>query len=268
MTCRASIPRHDPALIHPPSELLERVCAHDPLCSGAPLRPLKGGRSNHVWRIDGAKSYVLKIYDLRRQSPLFANNMQAEVAALRYFGPRGMAPSLVTMLEHPIPAILYEYVEGDAASPFEIGRALSRIHAHRPALGLQNRPPKMGFLAGLLSAYDIDEDLPEGLCPLVRPRILHGDPLGVHFLKTKNGVVAIDWQCPAIGQPSDDVAIYLSASMQNIYGSGPLAPNEVAAFWQGYHNPEVRRQYEAYAEIYERVIHAYCLHREEIAPKA
>ena len=32
----------------------------------------------------------------------------------------------------------------------------------------------------------------------------------------------IDWQCPALGDPAEDIACFLSPAMQVIYGAGPL----------------------------------------------
>ncbi len=55
----------------------------------------------------------------------------------------------------------------------------------------------------------------------------------------------IDWQCPAIGDPCLDLALFLSPTMQQVNGKTPLSGAEVAAFLEAYDNPQVTCRYHA-----------------------
>jgi len=88
---------------------------------------------------------------------------------------------------------------------------------------------------------------------------LHGDPVPANFVMTERGAVLIDWQCPASGDPCEDIAIYLSPAMQSLYGGTPLSPEEMEAFFAAYDDAETAARYRAMAPAYHWRMAAYCL---------
>ena len=92
------------------------------------------------------------------------------------------------------------------------------------------------------------------------PCFLHGDPVAGNFIKSDR-VVAIDWQCPAIGDPCDDIAIYLSAGMQSIYRGAPLTDEEKATFWEAYDNQTVKERFTKMEPTYKACFAKYFTQR-------
>ena len=64
---------------------------------------------------------------------------------------------------------------------------------------------------------------------LPRPSLLHGDFVPGNILATPGGLRLIDWQCPGLGDPVDDLALFLSPAMQFLYRGRPLASAEIEA---------------------------------------
>ncbi len=56
---------------------------------------------------------------------------------------------------------------------------------------------------------------------------------------TENGLCLIDWQCPALGDPAEDLAQFLSPGMQGLYGNQPLTATARGNFLAAYPNQDV-----------------------------
>ncbi|MCV6595578.1 MAG: phosphotransferase [Mangrovicoccus sp.] len=223
---------------------------------------LRGGRVNQVWRIstpDGA--LVLKRYGPLQGTGLFPNRPADEAAALAAMAPRGLAPTaLGQSLDPARPWLIYRYEpQTGPLLPEDAGRVLAKLHRSPPWPGLpqdgstrwRSDPRAVqkltGFglsraaLATLRAGLRMADASPRQLCPL------HGDPVPGNLLATEKGALLIDWQCPLLGDPIWDLAIYLSPGMQLRYGQRPLSRSAQRQFLQAYNAPKIARRYQQQA---------------------
>jgi thiamine kinase len=218
----------------PAASLRAEVLARLPQLAGAVWRPLAGGRTNHLWRVAGA---VVKSYDPDAASPLFPNDPDAERRALAALSASGLAP---VPLGGGTTWIAYRYLQGAAwrSGTASVARALHRLHGH-PGAGF--RPLGSGSAALLAQGRAIlaacPATLPEppdpGLPPAA-PCLIHGDAVPGNIIACTQGLTLIDWQCPASGDPAEDLAMFLSPAMQWLYRGAPLTGPERDEFLAAY----------------------------------
>ena len=242
--------------------------------AGAVWTPLRGGRTNRVWRMQTpTRRVVVKLYRDDGATPLFPNDAGAEAAALRALAGHALAPGLLADLDTESGRVLIcDYLEGASApdAPAAVGALLRRLHDIPAPTGLRclapgdtailNAGDRMlrglaGDDAGRLRALR-----PGSIAPgQVTPRFLHGDPVPANVMATAKGLRLIDWQCPAWGDPVEDLAIFLSPAMQKLYGGGLLGRDRACAFLAGYgHSARVHR-YRDLAKAFHWRMAAYCL---------
>ncbi len=227
--------------------------------AGSDWLPLQGGRSNRVWR---AGSVVVKQYRPETATPLFPNDPASEAAALRHLGPE-LAPRYRAS---GAGWLAYDFLSGpnwqdDSAA---VARLLARLHRAPPPEGLRTLPMGGAALAGHAAGF-----APPGLppCPTVPsvdlpdPVLVHGDPVPGNIVVTAQGVRLIDWQCPGLGDPVDDLALFLSPAMQWLYRGAPLTGAEVAAFLDAYPDRATVGRYRALRPLLHWRIAAHCAYR-------
>lgn len=237
---------------------------------------LTGGRTNRVWRVQAAGGdFVCKLYRGRDDNPLFANDPQAEFKCLTALSGQSIAPDPARMMQRDAGTVLlYRYLEGSVwrrdAGP--VAGLLRRVHAIRPPDGLRNSPVGADAVLAQADAILASVSGPAArTLPALRPVVdvpppadlcfLHGDVVPANLLQTPDGLRLIDWQCPALGDPVDDLACFLSPAMQVIYGDGPLGTDQVRAFLEAYGDPDVTARYKALSLAYHYRMAAYCLWR-------
>ena len=93
--------------------------------------------------------------------------------------------------------------------------------------------------------------------------LIHGDPVAGNILVNGPSLVLIDWQCPAFGDPAEDLALFLSPAMMQVYRGVPLDPNETRAFLAAYPDQQTTARYEALRPWFAWRMAAYCLWRAE-----
>lgn len=221
-------------------------------------------------------SIVCKLYRPGGDTPLFANDPGAEAEALAALTGSDLAPRLIAAGETPAGgSLLYTHVPGrpwrDGDDPAPVARALSKLHAAAPPKGLSRLP--LGGAALAAQAQEmldglgapgraLAELIPDG--PPLRaatPVFLHGDATAGNVLVGSAGITFIDWQCPALGDATADLATFLSPAMQALSGNVPLSPEAEAAFLAAYGDPKVAARYRALARLYHARMAAYCLWR-------
>jgi thiamine kinase len=237
---------------------------------------LAGGRTNRVWRVQNAgDDLVCKLYRGRDDNPLFANDPKAEFACLTALDGQAIAPAPVRILKGEAGTVLlYRYLDGavwrEAVQP--VARLLRRVHELPPPSGL--RQAAVGAVAVLAQADAILAGIPVDAARLLQARrpvveavfpsalsFLHGDVVLANLLQTPDGLRLIDWQCPALGDPVDDLACFLSPAMQVVYGSGPLTAEQAAVFLDAYDDAAVVARYRLLAPACHYRMAAYCLWR-------
>lgn len=88
---------------------------------------------------------------------------------------------------------------------------------------------------------------------------IHRDPVPGNVIVGADGLRLIDWQCPALGDPAEDLAVFLSPAMQQLYRGAPLAEDEVRAFLNAYPDHAVVARWSALRPWFGRRMAAYCL---------
>jgi thiamine kinase len=243
----------------PPAQLLSAVAKALPDLSGDWL-PLAGGRTNRVWRVGDV---VVKFYDPSAATPLFPNDQMAEVAALRHFSTLKLSPALKAFGQG---WLAYGHVPGRAwhCDVLPVATILGRLH--------QSPPPPTAFrnlstgsealreqTQALLAQCGMAGPLPETLrIAPIAPRPIHGDAVAGNIISGPMGLCLIDWQCPALGDPTEDLAAFLSPAMQLIYRGKPLDPAQETAFLRAYPDPEIVARYRALKPLYHLRMLAHC----------
>ena len=230
---------------------------------GAEWQPLSGGRTNHVWRVGDV---VVKSYDPAAASALFPNDPLAEVAALRHFAPLGLAPDL---LAFGAAWVAYRHVPGQAwgTDVASVATLLARLHQSplplppfrmlaTGAQALAEQTRQMMAMAGLHAEIPQTPDLPP-----VTPRPVHGDAVAGNIIVGPQGLRLIDWQCPALGDPAEDIATFLSPAMQTLYRGHPLSLPQVKAFLAAYPDASVAKRYRSLRPLFRLRMQAHCLLR-------
>jgi thiamine kinase-like enzyme len=235
--------------------------------------PQTGGRTNKVWRLIGNHDLICKLYLNSSSNPLFANTPTAEYQCLSLLKGTGVAPDLYEFLETPFGQILlYYYIEGPIweQGAESVANLLCRVHELKP-------PPKLRILSGLsndIKNHGLDilkkltsthKDKLLGLCPNVTisditPVLIHTDVVAGNLIFGPEGLRLIDWQCPALGDPVVDVAMFISPGMHMIYGTGNLKAFEREAFLRGL-SLYLRARYDQVGLLYHWRLAAYCLWR-------
>ena len=246
----------------PPSPAFQRtVIDRLPALKDQPWLPLAGGRTNRLWRVGQA---VIKAYDSAAASPLFPNDPAAEARALELLGPLGLAPEFVGAGDG---WLAYAHVDGQVwqSNPAPVARMLARLHQVSP-WGF--RPAASGSAALLAQAQAIAaacrSTLPPappdpGVPPVSRPCLIHADAVAGNLIDGPGGITLIDWQCPASGDPTEDMATFLSPAMQWLYRGRVLSPPETEAFLSAYPDPDVTTRYLRLRPLYRWRMAAHCL---------
>lgn len=249
----------------PPVELRLQVESACNGVSGLDWQPLQGGRTNRLWRVG---SLVVKLYVHGAHSPLFPNDPQAEAAALRLAAPFDLAPELRLTGSN---WLAYTYAEGqpwNGGDPAPVASTLAAVHALPCSEFRQTGSGSAALIAqtfaiasqcqGCLPAPPADP----GVAPTV-PRVIHGDAVAGNILVTGQKLTLIDWQCPAMGDPAEDLAAFLSPAMQWLYRGAPLSDAQEAAFLAGYRDQETVVRFQKLKPIFRWRMAAHCLWRAE-----
>ena len=234
-----------------------------------------GGQTNRLWR--DQTGLVLKQYITEPKNPLFANDPAAELACLTVLAPSGFAPQSVASGACESGAwLLYRHIPG---APWQSGtarvaKALKALHAAEPPAGL---PPALdtaeaihrntvSILAEITleSAAKVRKLAP----PTIRiqaptPAFLHGDPVPGNLIVKGDALTFIDWQCPAVGDPVHDLALFLSPAMQQVYRGAPLTAEEESEFLKAYGCPETVERLHQIRPHYHWLMATYCLWKAE-----
>lgn len=241
--------------------------------------PLAGGRTNYLWRVDQdhAPCFVVKLYPYNRQTPLFRNDGVAEAAVLTRLSGHGLSADLhLSTVSDQGPCVIYHYVDGVpwAGRPSAVSRLLSRLHGLQIDISLPFAPTGSDELRAqtgeILSACDrnsaekLSRYMPQTDVPASAQRcLLHGDVVANNILQTGKDTRLIDWQCPMLGEPAADIAIFLSPAMQSLYGGRAPTALFIKHFFEIYGSDEVERRYCDLAPWYHWRMAAYCLWKSE-----
>lgn len=263
-----------PNLTTPPEQLLRHLSNAGHVATGDRFEVLHGGRTNLVWQFgNGCETKVLKLYRDTNSNPLFENNPHSEINCLNTLDATGLAPRLLTQGNHSLGRwIIYEHVNGRdwASDSAAVARLLARLHAQPPLAGLTSgvngsvgiRRQTLGILARCHANNRdrIKAKMPNWfVSPFDRPCLIHGDPVPGNIVMAEQDPVLIDWQCPTNGDPTEDLALFLSPAMQKLYRGAPLTLDEERQFLTAYPDTTIVQRYQTLKAWYHWRMLAYCL---------
>lgn len=263
----------------PPASLVHELAAAALLPKTANWRSLCGGRTNQVWLVrNEASEHVVKLYSPAAETPLFANDPQSEALVLRALASTGLSPRALycgTLSAGPV--LIYEHQKGKpwCSDPQPVALALKMLHDLPVAPELARLPLAPDGSAELVAqTMAMLEQIPPALSDPItalRPKVqvpssghrvlLHGDPVPGNLICTtdKSLPVLVDWQCPALGDPVMDLALFLSPAMQHVGRARSLSDQERDRFLISYDNPAVKDRLNAMQPFLHWRMAAYCL---------
>jgi hypothetical protein len=215
---------------------------------------------------------VIKLFDPNRSNRLFPNDPKAERHALMALAGQEIAPEFVAHFEVREGAcLIYDYVEGvlvDKTDPDTI-RALGHLHGVSPSSELRkiDTQPVALLEQGRFFLQGLETSLARHLSsaePVPFPVVsgqdvfLHGDPVPANVLIHDGRHRFIDWQCPACGDATADLAIALSPAMHHVYGKGGFSTADQQAALAAYPDAETIARYRQLAPFYQWRMAAYC----------
>lgn len=243
-----------------PSALHRAVLGAFPALRQQPWHALTGGRSNRVWQV---ADVAIKLYRPMMASPLFPNDPGAEAMVLQRLAATGLAPEL---LHRGDGWIAYRHQSGQSwqSGPAQVAEVLSAIHG-------QSLPLRLLPMGSAAIARHADSFAPVGGLPaqpqvpevaaLARPRLVHGDAVPGNMIVAGQRLTMIDWQCPGLGDPVDDIALFLSPAMQLLYRGAALTEAEAEAFLAAYADRAVVQRYLMLRPLLHWRIVAHCAWR-------
>lgn len=236
--------------------------------------PMVGGYQNQVFRVRGpAFDWVVKRFRPAAEITLFPNLPDAEALALERVSGRDVAPRPVAYIPEG-PVLVYEFYEGQAwaGDLAEVDRLLRTIATLDPtgfrsvpmmpeAILAQGAP----FVAACPPAMQqrLAEARPHPVDLVAGPRrLIHTDFGPGNLIAGAQGLRAIDWQCPAAGDPAEDLAAFLSPAFQILYGRTPLSPDAEAALLAAYGDDETIGRLHRLRPFYDWRMATYCAMRQ------
>ncbi|WP_380055202.1 phosphotransferase family protein [Falsihalocynthiibacter sp. SS001] len=236
---------------------------------------LAGGKTNRSWRVTGSGfDHVCKLYPSANKNPLFPNNPHDEFRILCALQESWFTPPAVSLHRTRLgDCVVYEYVSGQPHTrrdSREVGRALREVHRIPSNLNLRELPTQplaiiehgerilescSGSSVDRLS--ELKPQIPQ--LPHVSPVLLHGDLVPANIIQTPSFPVFIDWQCPAYGDPCEDISTFLSPAMRVAYSSFPITDDMIDDFLSAYGDGRISDRYYALAPLYHWRMAAYCL---------
>lgn len=257
----------------PPESLRQKVHSILPWAQTGDWRPLFGGRSNSAWHLSGDApdhSAVLKLYRTQADNLLFPNDPAAEAQLLRHLSHTGIAPQLIDSFCHADGQCnLYQAIPGKRwdSDVIPVATLIRTLHAVPAPKSLRAGPN--GSTAVLAQADQILEKCtlaaplrslrPNSNVPPTQDQVLlHCDIVAGNLIQNDTGLHLIDWQCPALGDAVEDLAIFLSPAMQTLYRGAPLTKAENQQFLCEFED-KITLRYRMLAPHYHYRMAAYCL---------
>jgi thiamine kinase len=235
-----------------------------------------------VWKVREGRGFVIeKDYaeDPGRANPMYPNLPDHEAAAMCHLAGSGCAPELVSYR----PAgdghgaqVVYRYVSGTQwrSGVGDVARLLQRVHAGEPPRGL--RRLRRSASEAIVHADEMVADTPtkslRHTMQAARPSagrdarpprlsLVHTDCGPGNIVRSRNGLVLIDWQCPGLGDPVEDLACFLSPAMMHLYGASAHRASARADFLAAYDDPATVDRYLRDGAAWHFRIAAYCAWR-------
>ena len=245
------------------------------------VKRLEGGFWNKVYRIQGnGVDWVFKSFSGKADKPsLYPKLPESEAKALEFLNSHDIAPTFIAYYpaNHDHPAnLLYKFLPGQMwqGKVADVGSLLKRLH---------NLVPPTSFRT---LAYEPESLLKEGdklLCACVedkaaltlktlRPDIksvqaphrlslIHTDVWHGNIISSAGKHYLIDWQCPGLGDPTEDIWTFLRSGYQKLLGHDLFTKAQELSFFNRYRGDAERL--ETLHSYYSYRLAAHCLMRKQ-----
>ena len=252
-----------------------------PTAVGYELTPLTGGFWNDVYRLRGnGRNWVIKHFRAANSDSLYPILPQTEALALRTLRGLDIAPEPVAFLAD-VPLLVYEFFEGDVwwEDVAAVGRLLRRLHdvSVLPDSGFRYLPVEPEaimqqgdrFLAqaeqgDLVRQLELVRPSATPRPPLARLSLVHTDTWVGNFVQNGRSLRLIDWQCPGLGDPAEDVWTFLYSGYEMLLGWPRFEAQVAVDFWRGYGRETAVSQHLPYlAPYYTYRLAAHCCLRQQ-----
>jgi thiamine kinase len=239
------------------------------------MSQLTGGYWNQVWRLqDGARDWVVKVFDPRTEPRLFPILPDSEARSMTVLSGLGLAPDPVGYLPRAgeRPAVLvYRFHEGQPwqRDTTKVARLLKRQHDLAPkGFRLLATEPGAILAQGDWLIRHLEDDAYAARLSAYRPAPLrlaaprlafvHTDAGPGNLIEGPQGLRLIDWQCPGLGDPAEDLFSFLAPCFQILFQHAPLSDAERSDFLAVYDDPDVAARLQLMEPFYAYRMLAYC----------
>jgi thiamine kinase len=215
------------------------------------INRLRGGAWNEVFRVtSSASDIVIKRFVNVLEGTLFPNLPAAEALALERLSGLAVAPDPIAFFPETEwgKVLVYRFHDGDSWSG-DVGLVADLLKRKLPvdASGFREVPiDPAGVIAEgdrLFERCDQDHRVDgfrksrpraRTLPTLSRRVLIHTDVGPTNLISGPAGLRLIDWQCPAAGDPAEDVFSFLTPAWQILSFREPLSANERSDFLSSY----------------------------------
>ncbi len=220
---------------------------------------------------------VLKLYSSSLRNPLFGNDAELEARCLKALEPTGFVPRLRAAGRHQQDRwVFYDHAPGSPwdKDPEPVAELLWDLHRQKfPVPAPEGCNGSADLEQHGLRILDrcssqtrqtlLDLRPSHAVEPISDVCLIHGDPVPGNILVADTGLTLIDWQCPALGDPCEDLAMFLSPAMQKLYRGAPLATDQTERFLTAYRDKAITARYRQLHPWFAWRMAAYCLWRME-----
>lgn len=176
---------------------------------------------------------------------MYPNLADHEAVALAALGPRGLAPKLV---RHEPGVLTYRFVPGTIwrSGVTDVAALLLAIHTGPAPRGLRHlcasaqqaraHGDEMVAAVSIKAAAELRAVRPAVVSSAVvrRRSLVHTDCGPGNLVRSRRGLVLIDWQCPGLGDPVEDLACFVSPAMMILYQQKPHSARVIEQFLHAY----------------------------------
>ena len=243
---------------------------------------LAGGYTNQVWKVRRGRDLLIEKQYAEHPpepNPMYPNLPGHEAIALAHLAGTELVPELVSFTPahgHAGALLVYRYVAGTQwrRGVGDVARLLHAVHSMSAPTGLRTLHRSAAEARARADEVIDDVPLPDERArltahrppvaadrPVGRPSLVHTDCGPGNLVRSRRGLVLIDWQCPGVGDPVEDLACFLSPAMMVLYAAPPHGPAATERFLAAYPDADTVDRYRRDGAAWHYRIAAYCLWR-------